>query len=45
MVYFGFDPPHEDLGKFCPICGREHFNEGELCTRCKDRYTDDEEGE
>lgn len=37
MVYFGFDPPPEKLGKFCPECKREYFGEGDLCTRCQDR--------
>ena len=32
--------PEEGIGKFCAICGREHFNEGEFCTRCMDRMTD-----
>lgn len=36
MVYFGFDPPLE-IGKFCELCGQEHFNEGELCTKCSER--------
>lgn len=36
-------------GHFCVKCLREHFNEGELCTRCAEReeielevYFDDE---
>ena len=32
--------PEEGLGKFCPICGAEHFNAGEFCTKCTDRMTD-----
>ena len=31
-------------GHFCPECGREHFNEDELCTRCRERK-EREEGE
>lgn len=37
-VYFD---PQDKLGKFCPTCGREHFNEGEFCTRCLERMTPD----
>lgn len=32
--------PEEGIGKICPICGREHFNEGDFCSRCLDRMTD-----
>ena len=35
--------PQDCLGKFCPICGREHFNEGEFCSKCLDRMTNDYE--
>jgi hypothetical protein len=45
MVYFGFDPPQEKLGRFCQECLREHFNEDELCTRCRERKEKEEEGE
>lgn len=36
-----FFDPQQEKGKFCEICGTEHFNEGELCTRCAEY----EEGE
>lgn len=33
-----WDHPEEcGIGRYCVLCGREHFNEGELCTRCRDR--------
>lgn len=43
MYYFGYDP-QTAKGHFCPICKREHFEEGELCTRCRERL-EYEEGE
>lgn len=34
-----FYDPQDKLGKFCPLCFVEHFNEGELCTRCTERLS------
>lgn len=36
-----FDP-QDKPGKRCPICGWEHFNEGDLCTECEERNDDSE---
>lgn len=44
MYYFGYDP-QTAKGKFCEVCGREHFEEGELCARCADRLADDTQTE
>ena len=44
MYYFGYDP-QTAKGKMCEECGREHFEEGELCARCADRRSLEEEGD
>lgn len=43
MSYF-YDP-QTAKGHFCPECLREHFNEDELCTRCRESKENEEEGE
>jgi rubrerythrin len=41
-----FRDPQDYVGHYCPICGRETFGEeDELCPKCKDRMTDDEDYE
>lgn len=30
-------------GHFCTECGREHFNEGDLCTRCQEEQEAEDE--
>lgn len=41
-MYIYFSDPQDKKGHICPECGREHFNEGDLCSKCRERLEDEE---
>ena len=36
-MYHLYHDPQAEKGHICTECGREHFNQGDLCTRCQER--------
>lgn len=42
MSYWLYHDPQTEKGHFCAECGREHFNDGDLCARCAEDAKEDE---